>query len=64
MKFFVAVAVLIVVGILALGLMTLFQGGEDNRVRSNKLMQLRVVAQAIAVVIILIALWVAGNGPG
>jgi hypothetical protein len=64
MQIIVALAVLAVVVILGMGLMTLFQSGEENRFRSNKLMQLRVAAQAVAVIIILIALWVTGNGPG
>lgn len=64
MKILVAIAVLAVAVILGFGLMTLFQGGEENRLRSNKLMQLRILAQAIAIVIILIALWLAGVGPG
>ncbi len=64
MKILVAIAVLAVAVILGFGLMTLFQGGEENRLRSNKLMQLRILAQAVAIVIILIALWLAGVGPG
>lgn len=64
MKILVAIAVLAVAVILGFGLMTLFQGGEENRLRSNKLMQLRILAQAVAIVIILAALWLAGNGPG
>ncbi len=64
MKILVAIAVLAVAVVLGFGLMTLFQGGYDNRIRSNKLMQLRIAAQAVAIVIILVALWVAGNGPG
>jgi len=64
MKILVALAVLAVAVILGFGLMTLFQGGEENRLRSNKLMQLRILAQAVAIVIILIALWLAGVGPG
>jgi len=63
MKIIVALAVLAVVVILGFGIMTMLQGGEDNRIRSNKLMQLRVATQAVAIVIILIALWASGNGP-
>jgi len=64
MKIIVLLAVLLVAVILGFGLMSLFQGGYDNRIRSNKLMQLRILAQAVAIVIILIALWAAGHGPG
>jgi hypothetical protein len=64
MKIVVLLAVLAVAVVLGFGLMTLFQPGYENRVRSNKLMQLRIAAQAVAIVIILIAFWAAGHGPG
>ncbi len=42
----------IVASVLALGIYALFRGGEFGRSYSNKLMRLRVVTQAIAVVIL------------
>jgi nitrogen fixation-related uncharacterized protein len=48
----VAVAVVLVFGIYAL-----FRGGDFGRSYSNKLMRLRVVTQAIAIVILMGALW-------
>lgn len=43
--------------VLALGIYSLFRGGDFGRSWSNKLMRLRVVTQAIAVAILVAALW-------
>lgn len=56
-KVLVAIAVLIVFVVLLLGLYTLWKGGDTARSWSNKLMRLRVLAQAIAIVIILAVLY-------
>jgi heme/copper-type cytochrome/quinol oxidase subunit 2 len=56
-KILVAVAVAIVFIVLCLGLYTLWRGGDTARTWSNKLMRIRVLAQAIAVVIIMAALY-------
>ncbi len=64
MKIVVALAVFAVALILLSGVTVMFKGGEVNRKHANKLMQLRVAAQAVAVVIIMIAVWLAGQGPG
>ncbi len=46
-----AIALLIVVAVvLILGIGTLFKGGETSKKYSNKLMQLRVLLQFIAIV--------------
>ena len=46
-----SIILLIVVGIvLILGIATLFKGGETSKKYSNKLMQLRVLLQFIAVI--------------
>ena len=46
-----SIALLIAVGIvLILGIGTLFKGGETSKKYSNKLMQLRVLLQFIAVI--------------
>jgi hypothetical protein len=47
-----AVLCLIVVIILALGLGTFAKGGEGSASRSNKLMRLRLIFQAVAVIFI------------
>lgn len=42
---------------LFIGLYALFRGGDFGRSYSNKLMRLRVVMQAIAVAILVLAVW-------
>ncbi len=56
-KLLVGVAVFIVFCVLCLGLYTLFKGGETSRTWSNKLMRIRVLAQFIAIIIIMAVLW-------
>ncbi|EJT03676.1 twin transmembrane helix small protein [Rhizobium sp. CCGE 510] len=55
---------IIVMGAVALvlirGLFNMMKGGDANR--SNKLMQLRVLLQAIAVILIMLTLWLTGGG--
>jgi heme/copper-type cytochrome/quinol oxidase subunit 2 len=56
-KTLVAIAVLVVFVVLLLGLYTLWKGGDTARTWSNKLMRIRVLAQAIAIVIIMAVLY-------
>jgi uncharacterized membrane protein len=56
-KMLVGVAVGIVALVLCLGLYTLFKGGDVSRTWSNKLMRIRVAAQAVAIVIIMAVLY-------
>jgi ABC-type arginine transport system permease subunit len=53
----VAVAVAAVALILAAGIYTLWAGGQVSRDWSNKLMRYRILAQAIALVIIMTVLY-------
>tara|TARA_B100001057_G_C22148302_1_gene680988 strand:- start:284 stop:487 length:204 start_codon:yes stop_codon:yes gene_type:complete len=49
----ISVILLVVVGIvLILGIGTLFKGGETSKKYSNKLMQLRVLLQFIAIIVL------------
>tara|TARA_A100001011_G_scaffold398810_1_gene504611 strand:- start:721 stop:924 length:204 start_codon:yes stop_codon:yes gene_type:complete len=51
----VAIILLIAVGIvLVLGIGTLFKGGETSKKYSNKLMQLRVLLQFIAIIALVV----------
>ena len=43
--------------VLAGGIYTLFRGGDFGRSWSNKLMRLRVVMQALAVLVLIAAAW-------
>ena len=48
-----SIALLIVLGlVLILGIGTLFKGGETSKKYSNKLMQLRVILQFIAIIVL------------
>ena len=54
------IAVAAVAVILFLGLWTMFKGGDGNR--SQMLMRARVIAQAVAIIVILGALFFFGRG--
>ena len=56
-KTLVAVAVGIVFVVLLLGLYTLWKGGDTSRTWSNKLMRIRVLAQFVAIVIIMVVVY-------
>jgi hypothetical protein len=60
-KLAVAVAIALVAAILIAGLYTLWAGGDVSRKWSNRLMRMRVLAQFIAILIILLILYVAGR---
>jgi len=59
-KLLVGLATVAVAAVLVIGLYSLYRGGEFARTNSNKLMRLRVVMQAIAIVVIM--LWLFFNG--
>ena len=59
--YLIPAALLAVSVVLALGIYALYRGGDFGRSYSNKLMRLRVVMQAIAVVILMAALWWRGQ---
>lgn len=54
----VAVAMLVVVAILARGIGSIGKGGVTGAQKSNKLMQYRIGAQALAVVLILLLIYI------
>jgi hypothetical protein len=56
------IAMLATLGALVVGLAAFFRGGEFNRKYSNKLMQARVVLQAVAVLLLLLLLLGVGQG--
>ena len=51
-KIFGIVLLIVVAVVLILGIGTLFKGGETSKKYSNKLMQLRVLLQFIAIVVL------------
>ena len=58
-SFFSLLAVTLALGV---GIFALFRGGDFGRSYSNKLMRLRVVLQAAAVLILVTAVWWRHNG--
>jgi len=61
-KAIAALALGVVVVILSLGLYTLWAGGEVSMTWSNKLMRLRILAQAVAVLIVMAILYFSQKG--
>jgi len=57
-----AVAALVVLGILLVGIGGFAKGGEFNRKYANKIMRLRIAAQFVAVILILIFVLVRRSG--
>jgi hypothetical protein len=55
-------ACLAVLAVLLLGLMSFARGGDFNRRWSNRLMQLRVALQAVAVLVIVALAWLLRDG--
>ena len=51
-----------VAAVLAAGIYSLFRGGDFGRSWSNKLMRLRVLTQAIAVAVLVAAVWWRNQG--
>jgi len=58
----VAVAVMIVLGILMFGIGTFGKGGDFNKKYANKIMRWRIGAQAVAVALILLFVYLRGRG--
>lgn len=55
-----ALAVLVVTVILMVGVGGFARGGDFNRKHGNRMMRWRIVAQAVAVALILIFIWLRG----
>jgi hypothetical protein len=56
-SYLIPLALTAVVVVLAFGIYALFRGGDFGRSYSNKLMRLRVVMQAIAIAVLMGAVW-------
>ncbi|WP_112875076.1 twin transmembrane helix small protein [Paracoccus endophyticus] len=56
-----ALAVLAVTAILATGIGGFARGGEFNRKHGNRLMRWRLIAQAVAIALIMAFVWLRGN---
>ena len=60
-NFLVAIAVAAVTCVLMAGLYTLWVGGEVSATWSNRLMRIRVLAQFVAVIIIMAVIYFSGR---
>lgn len=64
MSTFLTYLTLIVMGLVAIvlirGLANMLKGGSGSK--SNKLMQMRILLQAVAIILIMLTLWVTGGG--
>jgi hypothetical protein len=58
----IAIALLTVLVTLILGMINLAKTGPEARLKSNKLMRIRVIAQAIAVGILFLSLYLKSQG--
>ena len=58
-----SIILLVAVGlVLILGIGTLFKGGETSKKYSNKLMRWRIIAQAVAVLLIIVFVYFEKKG--
>ncbi|MGD8326401.1 MAG: twin transmembrane helix small protein [Sphingomonadales bacterium] len=58
----IIIAALFTLGVLLTGVLTMARGKDVTGKKSNKLMQMRVIAQAVTIVLILIFIAVATGG--
>lgn len=57
----IAAAMLAVLAILATGIGGFAKGGEFNRKNGNRMMRWRLIAQAVAVALIMLFVWLGGR---
>lgn len=55
--YLIPIALAVVFGVLCFGIYAMFRGGDFGRSWSNKAMRMRVVAQFVAVIILVAAMW-------
>lgn len=58
----VAISTLLVLGILIVGVVGFARGGQFNRKHGNRMMRYRIIAQAVAVVLILVFIYLRSGG--
>ena len=56
-SYLIPISLVVVATVLGFGIYALFRGGDFGRSYSNKLMRLRVVTQAIAIAVLMAAVW-------
>ncbi|WP_306250832.1 twin transmembrane helix small protein [Parvularcula sp. IMCC14364] len=60
--FLIPIAMLATLVFLGMGIYSLARGGDFAKENSNKLMRLRVTAQAIAIALLMLFVWLASQG--
>ncbi len=60
--YIVVAATLAVLVILMIGIGGFARGGDFNRKHANRIMRLRIIAQAVAIVLILLFVWLRKGG--
>ncbi|MCI5043439.1 MAG: twin transmembrane helix small protein [Aquisalinus sp.] len=60
--FLIPIAMLATLVFLGMGIYSLAKGGSFAKEHSNKLMRLRVTAQAIAIALLMLFVWLASQG--
>ncbi|UTP39357.1 twin transmembrane helix small protein [Phenylobacterium sp. LH3H17] len=63
-QYLIPISLVAVTVTLFIGLYALFRGGDFGRSYSNKLMRLRVLLQAVAVAVLVAAVWWRHNAGG
>ena len=58
----VVIAVLIVLGVLLTGIGGFAKGGDFNKKHANRIMRYRISAQAVAIVLVLLFVFLRGSG--
>ena len=56
-SYLMVIAMLITLGVLGTGLFAMARGGEFNKRNANKIMRLRILAQAVALALFAIAMF-------
>jgi uncharacterized membrane protein affecting hemolysin expression len=59
--YLLVICCLVVVVILAIGIGGFAKGGEFNRKHGNRMMRWRLIAQAVAIAVFMLYLWVRGG---
>ncbi|GLQ05338.1 twin transmembrane helix small protein [Sneathiella chinensis] len=62
LDYLIIAAIVATAGVLLVGILSMSRGGDFNRKNSNKLMRLRIIMQAIALVLIMLSLWLGASG--
>lgn len=60
--FLIPIGLLVTAVILGVGIYSLAKGGSFAKENSNKLMRMRIMAQAVTIALMMLFLWLVGKG--